>query len=165
MFDPLRLQHGAAVCLGPAVHREQAVCIGGGGDDGDRPAGSGQLCGKVVCPAQVAGQQRDGEPPALIQHDDGRVGGFAAAVGRNGPDGDARRPHEDERLAPGELRRRPIGKGDPPLPCPAAGDGAGQRFCKAAGQRKAFFRKGQIGTSHGWASCAAGRNSVAKAGS
>ena len=161
-LDPLRLQHGAALGFGPLIHGEHTIGIGSRRDDRDGPAGFRQCPGQRVGPAQVAGEQRHGKPAALVQHDNGRVGGFALAVGRNGPHGDANSPHKNQGVRLCKLRTRPLRQ--PDTARAAAGNTAGQCPGQPVGQSHAFFCKGQIGAAHCFGPVA-GRYSVAKAGS
>ena len=85
LLDALRFGHNAALPLGPLVHRKKAVQVCGGRDDRHRTAHRRQPPRQRIGAAQMPGQQRNGEPPALIQHHHGGICGLAAAVRRDGP--------------------------------------------------------------------------------
>ena len=160
MLDALRFQHRAVLVLCPLVHRKNAVGVGGRGDHRNGSAHGGQCTGQVIGTAQMTGQHRHRKAAAFVQYHHRRVRRLAAAVGRNGPHRNARRPHKHQGIRRGKLLGRPPGQRHPAQP--AAADGAGAGLGQLLRQRQPLGRKGKIRTVHG---LVPSRYSVVKAGS
>ena len=160
-LDALRLKDSAVLGLGPEVHGEEAVDVGGRRDDRHRAARFCQRPGQRVGTAQMARQERHGEVSALVHHHHRRVGGLAFAVGRDGPHRDAHSSHKNQGLVLCKMLRRPAFQGHVSA---AAAHAAGQSFRQPMGQRLALCGEGQICPAHCPASVPC-RNSVVKAGS
>ena len=95
-FDTLRLEHVAVLRFRPLVYGEHAFDVGRGRDDRHCVADAREFLGKVICAAEVTGQNRNGKPTALIEHNHSGIGRLAFTMRRNGAHGDADSADEDE---------------------------------------------------------------------
>ena len=82
---------------------------------------------QLVCAAQMPRQQRNGELPTLIQHNDGGVCSLAAAVGRDGPHRDPGSSDKNQCIALCKLRSGPICQSDAVRTAAGHAAGAGCR--------------------------------------
>ena len=160
-LNALRLKDSAVLGLGPEVHGEEAVDVGGRRDDRHRAARFCQRPSQRVGTAQMARQERHGEVPALVHDHHRRVSGLALAVGRDGPHRDAHSSYKNQGLVLCKMLRRPAFQGHVSA---AAAHAAGQSFRQPTSQRLAFCGEGQICPAHCPASVPC-LNSVVKAGS
>ena len=115
---------------------------------------------QLVCAAQMPRQQRNGEPPTLIQHNDGGVCSLAAAVRRDGPHRDPGSSYKNQCVALCKLRSGPIGQADAVRT--AAGHAAGAGCRQLLRQRQSPRRERNVRAGHRSFPL---RNSVENAGS
>ena len=158
--DALRLGHDAVLALGPLVHGKNAASVGGRRDDRHGMADRRQPLRQLVCAAQMPRQQRNGEPSALIQHNDGGVCSLAAAVWRDGPHRDPGSSYKNQCVALCKLCSGPIGQADAVRT--AAGHAAGAGCRQLLRQRQSPRRERNVRAGHRSVPL---RNSVVNAGS
>ena len=84
------------------VQGRQPLHVGGRGDDRGAPQYLGHSPGQVVGPAQVPGEQADGELPGLIHHHHRRVGVLALEIRGDAPHHDPRGHDAHQVVAPGK---------------------------------------------------------------
>src|SRR5262245_47692992 len=75
--------------------------ITGSRDYGLPPGQGRELLGQTVSAGLMAPQKWNYKSAGFIQAKNGRIGGFVADQGGNGPDGDATGHHQDQPLMPG----------------------------------------------------------------